>query len=50
MVPQIYSARPLVVEWFATDEALYDKVGSGKERVAETSTERVTTMFRRDRL
>lgn len=33
MVPQIYSARPLVVEWFATDEALYDKVGSGKERV-----------------
>ena len=33
MVPQIYSARPLVVEWFAIDEALYDKVGSGKERI-----------------
>lgn len=33
MVPQIYSATPLVVEWVATDEALYDRVGSSKERV-----------------
>ena len=33
MVPQIYSARPLVIEWFAIDEALYDKVGSSKERI-----------------
>lgn len=33
MVPQVYSAVPLMVEWIATDEALYDKAGGRMERV-----------------